>query len=161
MKCLLSSVFLFAAAQAHAFTLDFVGVNGANLPPSPLVISVFGYGEVSFAPGFGTSALEVGNQYQNDAGTVRTSLEMDANESIVVTFLGADPLNVDFDIIGLGVGESVGLVQLSSTSFIVSAQGGDGAGLQSVSWGAVPEPSSALLGAAGALILTLRRRRAL
>lgn len=160
MKCLLSSVFLISAFHANAFTLDFVGVNGATLPPSPLVINVFGYGEVSFAPGFG-SALEVGNQYQNDAGTVRTSLEMDANESIVVTFLGADPLNVDFDIIGLGVGESVGLVQLSSTSFIVSAQGGDGAGLQSVSWGAVPEPSSAFLGSAGALLLALRRRRAL
>ena len=158
MKYIIPLVSLFASLNAGAFTLDFVGVNGATLPPSPLVINVFGYGNVSFTPGF-DSALEVGNQYENDAGTVRTSLEMDANESVTVTFLGADPTNVDFDIIGLGVGEAVGLVQLSSTSFLVSAQGGNGVGLQSISFGAVPEPSSAMLAALGVFGFALRRRR--
>ena len=158
MKNILALSSLLATFSASAFTLDFVAVNGATLPPSPLVIHVFGYGDVSFAPGFG-SALEVGNQYENDAGTVRTSLELDANESLMVTFLGADPTNVDFDIIGLSVGEAVGLVQLSSTSFLVSAQGGNGLGLQAVSFGAVPEPAASLLAVIGVIGLLVRRRR--
>jgi len=158
MKSIIASTLLVVAVQANAFTLDFVAYNGATIPPSPLVINVFGYGNVSFAPGF-ASALEVGNRYENDGGTVRTSLQMDPNESIVVTFLGAEPTNVDFDIIGLGAGESVGLAQLSTTSFLVSTQGGDGSGLQAVSWGAVPEPSATLLGAFGVLALAARRRR--
>ncbi len=158
MKQLITLFTLFSSIQAGAFTLDFVGVNGATLPPSPLVINIFGYGNVSFSPGFG-SALEVGNQYQNDAGPVRTSLELDPTESVTVTFLGATPTNVDFDIIGLGVGGAVGLAQLSATSFIVSAQGNKGVGLQSVSFGAVPEPSAAILASLGAFGFVLRRRR--
>ncbi len=158
MKHLVTLLSLFVTINAGAFTLDFVAVNGATLPPSPLVINVSGYDNVSFSPGFG-SALEVGNQYESDAGTVSTSLELDAIESVTVTFLGANPTNVDFDIIGPNVGEAVSIVQLSSASFLVSAQGSNGIGLQSVCFGAVPEPSVTILAALGTMSLVFRRRR--
>jgi PEP-CTERM motif len=158
MKHLITLVTLFSSIQAGAFTLDFVGVNGATLPPSPLIINVFGYGNVSFTPGFG-SALEVTNQYQNPGGPTRVSLDLDSDESVTVTFLGASPSNVDFDIVGLGAGESVGLSQLSPSSFLVSAQGSNGIGIQYVNFGVVPEPSAAILASLGAFGFVLRRRR--
>ena len=62
-------------------------------------------------------------------------------------------------IIGLGVSGALGLAQLSATSFIVSAQGDNGVGIQSVSFGEVTEPSAAILASLGAFAFVLRCRR--
>jgi hypothetical protein len=104
----------------------------------------------------------VNSAYQNDNGFGGPSLSFDENESIKVTFNGAEPLNVDFDFVGQSAGESFVIEKdlFTPQAFLVSLKGGgDGAGLYAVSWNAVPEPASAALGLLGGMMLLLRRRR--
>lgn len=149
-------------AASNAFTLDFIGYEGTTLPDSPLVINIPGYGDVSFAAVPGTVA-QVDNAYQNDDGSAAPSLSMDQGETIAVTFLGNQPLNVNFDFVGVGTGEYFVVQEdaLNSQTFLVTLNGvnADGAGIYGISWTQVPEPSSALLGALGTALLVLRRRR--
>jgi hypothetical protein len=154
--------FCGSMAVSNAFTLDFIGYEGTTLPDSPLVINVPGYGDVSFAAAPGTIA-QVDSAFQNDDGSAAPSLSMDQGEAIVVTFLGNQPLNVNFDFVGVGSGEYF-IVQedaLNNQSFLVSLNGvkADGAGIYGISWSQVPEPSSAMLGALGTALLVIRRRR--
>ncbi|BCU78451.1 hypothetical protein [Luteolibacter sp. LG18] len=148
-------------AVSQAFTLDFVGYEGSTLPPNPLVINVPGYGDVRFDAANGSS-LVVNNAYQNDNGSAAPSLSFDQGEALQVTFLGAQPLNVDFDFVGVSSGESFTVQPdlFVSQSYIINLQGsGDGAGLYAISWTQVPEPTSAMLGVIGSMVLVLRRRR--
>lgn len=148
--------------MSGAFTLDFATSVGTVVQTgSPLTINIPGYGDVVFNVGVSTP-LVVNSAFENDNGFGGPSLSFDQNEAVKITFNGLEPLNVDFDYVGVSVGESfVAQPDLfTSQSFVVNLQGaGNGAGIYSISWNAVPEPSSALLGLVGTAILAFRRRR--
>ncbi len=150
-----------AISAARAFTLDAVGYEGTVLSGTPFTINVPGYGPVTFEAADGSS-LVVNSAYLNDNGFGAPSLSFDQNEALKVTFGGPEPLNVDFDFVGVSAGENF-VVQkelFTPQSFLVTLQGGgDGAGLYAVSWKAVPEPTSALLGIIGGMVFVLRHRR--
>lgn len=167
---LIAAISLSATALSQAFTIDF---NGLVVPlgtkvtaTTPLTVNVAGYGDVLFEVG-GTDVVQVGDSYSNDGGTtIRNSLEMDPGDTVIVTFLAADALDVDFDIIGVTSGEEI--VQITKVAFrsfefhqvtTIGNEGTDGAGIAAVSWTTVPEPSSAALGMLGLGALVLRRRR--
>ncbi|MDP3851140.1 MAG: hypothetical protein Q8Q59_11595 [Luteolibacter sp.] len=158
---LLIALLLGASAVSPAFTLDFVGYEGVEFTQSPLSIYIPGYGELVFETGLG-STLVVNSAYLNDNGFGAPALDFDQNEAVKITFAGLEPLNVDFDFVGVSSGESF-VVQkdlFTPQAFLVTFQGGgDGAGLYAISWNAVPEPASATLGMIGAMMLVLRRRR--
>jgi hypothetical protein len=158
---LVAALSIAAMSIGNAFTLDAVGYGGGVLTQNPYSVFIPGYGELVFeaAPG---SSLVVNSAYQNDNGFGGPSLSFDENESIKVTFNGAEPLNVDFDFVGQSAGESFVIEKdlFTPQAFLVSLKGGgDGAGLYAVSWNAVPEPASAALGLLGGMMLLLRRRR--
>lgn len=168
-KTLLIAAFSFAAsALSQAFTIDFnalvVPLGTAVNSGTPLTVNVSGYGDVRFEVG-GSDVVEVGNTHTNDSGTIVNSLEMDAGDTVLVTFLGPDALNVNFDIVGLNPSEEyVQVTQHPVRTFefqvdSIGNPGTDGVGIAAVSWTSVPEPSSALLGGLGAGLLILRRRR--
>lgn len=150
-------------AISSGFTLDAVGYDGTGLSLNPVSVFVPGYGELIFEAAVGSS-LVVNSAYQNDNGFGGPSLNFDQNDAIRITFTGAEPLNVDFDFVGVSAGESF-VVQkdlFTPQSFLVTLQGGgDGAGLYAISWNtqAVPEPASALLGLIGITVFAFRRRR--
>jgi hypothetical protein len=157
------ALFCGPVAVSNAFTLDFVGYEGTTLPANPLVIFVPGYGDVRFDAGNG-STLVVDSAYQNANGSAAPSLSFNERDALKVTFLGAQPLKVDFDFVGVSAGENFTVQPdlFVAQSYLVNLQGsGDGAGLYAISWQqqAVPEPSSALLGLIGSAALLLRRRR--
>jgi uncharacterized protein (TIGR03382 family) len=146
---------------ASAFTLDAVGYEGGILTDNPFSIFVPGYGELIFqaAPG---SEIVVNSAYLNDNGFGGPSFNFDQNESLKITFAALEPINVDFDFVGLSAGEIFEIEEdlLTPQAFIITLKGdGDGAGLYAVSWQAVPEPASATLGLLGTVMLLLRRRR--
>ena len=148
-------------AMVNAFTLDAVGYEGIELPSIPVSVSVPGYGDLVFEEQPG-SALEVDNTYLNDNGTGGPSLNFKQGESLKITFVGPQPLNVDFEFTGVSVGEyfSVKQDQFTPQAYILTLNGeGDGAGLYAVSWKVVPEPTSALLGVLGGAVFAFRRRR--
>jgi hypothetical protein len=111
-------------ATGSAFTLDFVGLLGTSLPPNPLTITIPGYGDVNFAAGNG-STLVINDAYENDNGFGAPSLSFDQNEVVLVTFKGLKPLNVDFDFVGVSVGESftVQADPFVDQAFLVNLQG--------------------------------------
>jgi len=149
------------AAHAHAFTLDAIPYNGLSMPSTPVAINVPGYGDVIFEEG-PASSLEVDNTYLNDNGTSGPSLNFKEGESVKITFVGPQPLNVDFDFSGLSVNERFDIQEdiFTPQSYVLTLQGkGDGAGLYAVSWEVVPEPTSALLGVVGGAFFAFRRRR--
>lgn len=155
------ALFCGLPAVSTAFTLDFVGYEGTSLPPNPLVIFVPGYGDVRFDAANG-STLVVDSAYQNDNGSAAPSLSFNERDALKVTFLGAQPLKVDFDFVGVSAGENFTVQPdlFVAQSYLINLQGsGDGAGLYAISWQQVPEPSSALLGLLGTAALVLRRRR--
>ena len=166
---LIAALSLAASAVSQAFTIDFnalVVPSGTTIDAgsSPLIIDVVGYGPVSFevAP---SDVVEVGQTHTNDSGTIVNSLEMDPGERILVTFLGPEALDVNFDIAGINPGEesvdiSNHIIRTNEYQIrTIGNEGSDGVGLAAVSWNVVPEPSSALLGGLGAGLLILRRRR--
>ena len=108
--------------------------------------------------------MVVNEAYENDNGFGAPSLSFDENEAAVVTFVGLEALHVDFDFVGVSANEDFDVQPHpeNANAYIVSLTGGeDGAGIYQVSWEAdcVPEPSTSLLGALGATLLVLRRRR--
>lgn len=144
---------------SSAFTLDAVGYEGDVLSLNPESVFIPGYGELIFEAAVG-SALVVNSAYQNGNGFGGPSLNFDPNEAVKITFNSLEPLNVDFDFVGLSVGESF-VVQkdlFTPQAFLVTFQGG-GAGVYAVSWDVVPEPAAATLGLIGIALLILRRRR--
>lgn len=170
IKTLLVAAFSLAAtAISQAFTIDFnalvVPVGTTVDASTPLTINVEGYGDVRFEV-TGSDVVQVGDTFANDPGTTITnSLELDGGDTVVVTFLGPEALNVDFDIAGITPGEeAVQITQSALRTFefqvsTIANPGADGAGIAAVSWTAVPEPSSALLGLVGACGLVFRRKR--
>ncbi len=160
LTCGLSSV-------GSAFTLDFLGDEGTMLPTDPLVVFVTGYGNVQF-DAVGPATLIVDNRYENDGPgqTSSPSLNFDSGEQVKVTFLGAQPINVEFDWVGVNAGEFFTAAKGANDSeFFVTLNGAafeptnSGAGLYQIGFDQVPEPSAALLGALGTALLVLRRRR--
>jgi len=164
----IAAISLAASAVSQAFTIDFnalVVPSGTTVSAgTPLTINVAGYGDVRFEVG-GTDVVQVGTTYSNDSGTVINSLEMDSGETVLVTFLGPEALNVNFDIAGVTPGEEVAQISqnpVRTAEFqvnLIGNAGSDGAGITAVSWTSVPEPSSALMGMLGLSVLVLRRRR--
>lgn len=149
---------------SSAFTLDAVGYEGSELSLNPVSVLVPGYGELTFEAAVGSS-LVVNSAYRNDNGFGGPSLSFDQNEAVKITFNGVEPLNVDFDFVGVSAGENF-VVQkdlFTPQSFLVTLQGGgNGAGLYAISWNTaqtVPEPTSALLGLIGTAVFAFRRRR--
>ena len=146
-----------------AFTLDFNAVTLGQTVQPTLIVNVPGYGDVQFDANSSTSQLVVDDAYRNDNGFGAPSLSFDSGDSLKVTFLAAQPLDVDFDYVGVNPGEAF----LTSTTadpnvFNVSlfASGAsDGAGLYQISFNQVPEPTTSLLGVIGGSLLILRRRR--
>jgi len=163
LPLLLAAIALGMPAISNAFTLDAVGYGGSELALNPQSVFVPGYGELIFEalPG---SALVVNSAYENDNGFGGPSLNFDQNESIRVTFAGLEPLNVDFDFVGVSAGEGFTIERdlFTPQAFILTLNGaGDGAGLYAISWNtqAVPEPSSAMLGLLAGSFFAFRRRR--
>jgi MYXO-CTERM domain-containing protein len=160
---LVAALMLGLPAMSNAFTLDAVGYEGSELSLDPVTVFVPGYGDLVFEAASG-STLVVNSDYENDNGFGAPALSFDSNESVKITFKGADPMNVDFDFVGLSADETF-LVEKDATTpqtYFLTLKGcGDGAGLYSISWCAqsVPEPSSAMLGLIGAGYFALRRRR--
>ena len=160
---LLAVLFAGMPVISSAFTLDIVGYGGAELSLDPVSVFVPGYGELIFEAVAGTT-LPVNSLYENDNGFGGPSLSFDQNETVKISFNGLEPLNVDFDFVGVSNGESF-VVQkdlFTPQAFLVSLQGeGDGAGLYAISWNteAIPEPTSALLGLVGTAVFAFRRRR--
>lgn len=143
------------AASANGFTLDFIADVGATLPPD-LVINVPGYGDVKFTAILGN--LEVDTNFQT-GGLPTPSLEFASGEIVGVEFLGAPVYNLSFDFIDLSPGESMN-VNGSGNSYTVQLSGNvNGAGLQEITFLAVPETSTATLGLLGTALLAFRRRR--
>ena len=156
-----AALLALAPAIGGAFTLDAVGYEGGVLNQNPFSVFVPGYGELVFEAG-PDSTLVVDSAYRNDNGFGGPSLNFDQDESVKITFNGPEPLNVDFDFVGQSAGESFVIEKdlFTPQAFVVTLKGqGDGAGLYAMSWNAIPEPSSALLGLLGSLMLVLRRRR--
>jgi len=155
-----------ATAASQAFTIDFnslVPVTAGTIVDSttPLTVTVVGYGDVMFEV-TNPDSLIVGSTHRNGSGTINNSLELESGEVVVVTFLGPQALNVNFDIIGINDGDSSTQVPigLSGDLHQVNSIGsGNGVGIAAVSWNTVPEPSSSLLVLVGAGSLILRRRR--
>lgn len=148
---------------ASAFTLDAVGYSGSELSLNPVSIFVPGYGELIFEAMNGSS-LVVNSAYENDNGFGGPSLNFDPNETVKITFTGLEPLNVDFDFVGVSVGERFDIERdpFTPQAFLLTFRGeGGGAGLYAINWNtqAVPEPTSALLGLVGASMFVFRRRR--
>jgi hypothetical protein len=153
MKLTLSAALLVAAsATSHAFTFNFSGYEGSELPPTVIEAPVPGYGTVRF----------VDNTHQNSDGSGAPSLSFQTNESVKVTFIGLNPKDVNFDFVGVSTGEYfvTELDPVTPQAYIVTMRGVSGnAGLYAVDWNQIPEPSSALLGVLAGAVCVLRRRR--
>lgn len=160
---LIAALLLGMPAISGAFTLDAVGYGGSELSLTPYSVFVPGYGELVFEAAAGSSLI-VNSAYQNDNGFGGPSLSFDDGESVKITFKGLEPLNVDFDFVGVSAGENFVVEKdlVTPQAYLLSFKGGgDGAGLYAISWNteAVPEPTSALLGLMGGAFFAFRRRR--
>ena len=157
---LIAAIHCGLCTAGSAFTLDFVGYLGSTVPPT-LTIPVDGYGSVSFtaAPG---KTLVVDESHKDEDGFGAPALSFDEGDTVIVTFDGAPPLNVFYAFVGVSNGEIFTNEDnpAGGQSDIITLSGsGAGAGLYKISWQAVPEPSTSLLGALGMALLVIRRRR--
>ena len=158
---------LFAGIHSvSAFSIDFTGLNqdldttftGAD--GETLVITVPNFGNVSF----GVDAKDVTagfDQFDRD-GEDATAILFNSDTPIIIEFFaGSDVTNVMVDFVGLNVGEEPMYTAIDGQSGVITTNKGT-VGIAGISFDRVgpkvPEPSTALLGALGALTL-LRRRR--
>lgn len=154
---LIAAIYCGLGSVGSAFTLDFTApsiVIGSGLP---LTIDVPFYGSVTFTAVNGAPTIEV-----FDPGAT-PAISFNADESVRFTFNGNTPVSVTNQYIGSDVGE---IFTFNSTvdpnEFILtlnSASQNANAGLQSVTFEQVPEPSSAVLGLLGTALLVFHRRR--
>lgn len=151
-------MFVAAMANAPAFTLDFASLSlGTNVPnmPSSLVLNVAGYGDIAFSSG-NASHLEIVTMDGSSGPT--KSINMNGGETLIVTFQGATPFDVNFGFEEVDSGEIMtSMAPFSPTQYIVSMNGTN-AGVSAVNFQVVPEPSAILLGGLGSLLLFRRRR---
>ncbi|QTN32115.1 PEP-CTERM sorting domain-containing protein [Akkermansiaceae bacterium] len=157
---LIAAICCGLSSVASAFSLDFSGRSIGDA--LPITINVPGYGDVDFSPVSGV--LEIASYTPPSTGS--NAISFDNNEMIEITFKGLTPTDVTFQYIGVNAGESFAFDTVSGDpkkfwlQFASTPGKGDGkAGLQSVEFNAVPEPSTSLLGAIGCSLLVLRRRR--
>ena len=166
--------------SASAYSIDFNSFQSTSLVPSssalgqgaagdPLVHTSYlydvpGYGMVEIRPLNG-SELEVNQKFTNTPDQPINALEFQHLETVSVSFTGETPLDVDFDFVGVSLNESLSVTGISavpgSTNYVLEfdTQVQDGeAALRSISWTAVPEPSTAILGSLSLLGLLVRRR---
>lgn len=159
---LVASFAIASIASAGAFTLDAISYEGTTLDSTPVSVVIPGYGSLVFEALEG-SIMPVDRQFENETGSGAPSMSFDSGEVVKITFVGPEPLNVDFEFAGVGIGEyfTVDADLVTPQAFIVRLNGSPNAeaGITSMSWNAVPEPSSALLGLIGTSMLVLRRRR--
>ena len=163
---LIAALYCGLCTVGSAFTLDFTSVPINTTIPPTLTIIVPGYGSVDFDAVVGS--LVVDNQYASAPPvTTSPSLNFDTNDSVKITFVGAQPADIDFAWVGLSIGEQFTVTpQASPNEFIVTLANigagpipakNSGAGLYQINF--IPEPSSSLLGVIGASMLLIRRRR--
>ncbi len=185
---LLTALICGGISSVSAFTVDFTQhlnaatTFGVDLTTSPIsiasqaiVVNVPGYGDVEFQVIAGDnlaslpgqiSSSPVTQDFTNNSSDPINSLLFGDGTNVFVAFRGDTPINVDFDFVGVSLGENFAMSDQSTggqTAFAITlATGGSSvdsiAGLRSISFDTVPEPSSALLSAIAALGL-LRRRR--
>lgn len=176
---LIAALSLAAMATSQAFMINFgtgnvvpngtdVGTNISISDGNDLVVDVADYGIVTFSY-IGTDpsgAVESGTQYAGQFGQPPAStLEFGFGDVVQVTFGGSTEFSSGpfFDIAGAD-NDGIERTDVNSNGSVwnltyAGAQD-TGAGLVSVTWDIVPEPSSAALGALGMSMILLRRRRA-
>ncbi len=169
MNVHISTFALLAATSfsASAFSVDFTDLLGqtiqnpttANGNPDRFDLNVPGYGSVTILANLGET-LTVGQSFSNDTTSI-TALEFNDADAVTVRFNGFQAINVDFDFVGVSFGDDFDLSLVGGTDdFLVEFEttiSAGSAGLREISFDAVPEPSTALLG--GLSLLSLLRRR--
>lgn len=159
MKKIILAALTALCVHAQAFTLDFTAYNGTNITSSsPLTIFVPGYGNVIFST-IGSQVLSINNSYAPGV-----TIAIQPSRTLLVNFAGPfAPDNIDdvsFGFNGLSGIDNLNIVSLNATTVqLTMGSTGNGAGLRDVTFTAIPEPSTALLGVMGTLSLALRRRR--
>ena len=174
---LIAVLSLACTAISQAFSINFDDVGeiysnastkvGQTITGTPLIISVVGYGDVTFTSST-VGGIVIGPRYTDNALEVN-SIEFDNNgDRVTVTFptevvifktsnMGEDS-NEDIETFGTLPGKVHDMVANLQVSALNPA--GDGLGVQAIYFDVVPEPSSAALGALGMSMILLRRRRA-
>lgn len=177
---LIAALSLAAMATSQAFMINFgtgnVVPNGTDVgrtitidDSNPLEVNVVGYGQVTFTYiGQSGGAVESGTQYAGQFGEPPAStLEFGYLDVVKVTFEGSTDFSGGpvFAVTGVASDDLQrqdvsGDTDGSVWNLTYAGAENTGAGLLSVTWDVVPEPSSAALGALGMSIILLRRRRA-
>ena len=171
-----------AISNAGSFSINFdTGVvfpGGTNIPAgftqldqgAPLVVTVNGYGTVKFENIGTNQSIFVNGNNAAFGGVPQQNLNFEINDKIRVTFAGA-ALESGPDWFTAGESSSLGVQDnliekpegLSGLVHTVTYDGtqvqAGGAGITSVQWTVIPEPSSSALGALGMSMILLRRRR--
>ena len=167
-RLLFAGITLGLSPFASAFTFNFQSF--ADGDPLPLSISVTGYaGSIDFSAVTGTPEIGV---FSPPAGT--KAVAFDVGEEILITFNGVAPtpgtVSAQYIDDNIGVDTFTPSV-VDPNNFLVSFSSTDPngrAGLQSVTFSTptvplpptpIPEPTAALLGALGAALLVIRRKR--
>ena len=161
---LLAVLYCGLSSIGSAFTMDFSGVSiGASLPQT---VNVPGYGSVTFQSLQGAVTPPGHLTIQPFAPFNQNAIEFNVGESILMTFMGSTPSNVQNQYAGVGADEAFKMTAgANANQYIVSFSGPSGstAGLQSVDFSvrskSVPEPSSALLGLMACCACLVRRSK--
>ena len=164
---LIAAICCGLSSIGSAFTLDFTRNVFQNTADGPIFVDVPDYGLVRFDS---DDTLVVDSRFENDSDgdTTSPSLNFATGDSVQITFLAADPINVTFAFVGRNVGENFDLGLVTSPNVFSLALNDpaanpleSGAGLFEIGFAtqSVPEPSTSLLGLIGGTLLVLRRRR--
>ena len=152
---LIAALYCGLCSVGSAFTLDFSGLNIGDSLPQTIIVPI--YGSVTFTAVNGAPTI------QTFAPGATKAISFKGDESVKFTFNNNIPLNVTNQYISVGAGEVFTFATtVDPKEFLLTlnpAGSNVNAGLQSVIFDQVPEPSSALLGVLGSSLLILRRRR--
>ena len=151
---LIAALYCGLSAIGSAFTLDFSGITAGTALPQ--TINVAGYGSVTFISLGSPLTIAAFNP-----GSVN-AVSFNAGDSIGIAFSGPVPFDVTNQYVGAGVGESFTFSATGSPNLFfltLNNTPGASAGLQSIIFSQVPEPSSMVLGLITSSLLVLRRRR--
>ncbi|MGJ8696994.1 MAG: hypothetical protein ACSHYF_11805 [Verrucomicrobiaceae bacterium] len=193
---LLTALICGGITTASAFTVDFsqhlgattryigpgLAPPGSPVPPAtitPIIVNVPGYGDIEFQVEFSNDLgpkvsvenyhATVTQEFTNQSPDPINALAFSHQTKVSMSFKGSTPVDIDFDFVGVGLGEEFdlvkvddhnGTIEFSSIAGLIDPTKGEGnqAGLRSVSFNAVPEPTSALFGSLALLGLLSRRR---
>ncbi len=154
---LIAALYCGLSSIGSAFTLDFSSLNVGD--STTLSVNVPGYGSVSFSSLVGNQSIRTFNPGATKA------LSFVPGDQVRVTFngLAPDPATLSTQFIGVTGSEvftrNPGINANTFDMSLAGAATDNSAGLQSITFDAVPEPSTSLLGAMGGVLLVLRRRR--